>query len=73
MPRTTDKELRVLLKALRRQGFQIRYSSKGYPMIYTATGAFVTKAAQTPSDWRGRKNLQAVLRRAGFDDGRNTK
>lgn len=71
MRRPPNKETRVLLKALQGQGFEVRYSSKGYPLVYTADGTFVTKMAQTPSDWRGRKNLQATLRRAGFNDGRN--
>ena len=60
-----DKDLKRLLKELDRQGFDVRTSGKGYPLIYR-DGAFVTKLAQTPSDWRSWKNGIAALRRAGF-------
>ncbi len=61
-----DKDTRKVLAAAERQGFTIRYSAKGYPLIYNRDGTFVTKAAQTGSDRRGPKNLVAALRRHGF-------
>lgn len=60
-----DKDTRKVLRAAEKQGFEVRTSAKGYPMIYR-DGAFVTKAAQTGSDQRGLKNLIAALRRHGF-------
>lgn len=60
-----DKDTRKILQAAERQGFEIRTSGKGYPLIYR-DGEFVTKAAQTTSDQRSQKNLIAALRRAGF-------
>lgn len=62
---SVDKDLKRILKEAKRQGFEVRYSAKGYPMVYLA-GGLVAKVAQTPGDWRGRKNAIADLRRAGF-------
>ncbi|HEY9395933.1 MAG TPA: hypothetical protein VIP58_17405 [Nocardioides sp.] len=61
-----NKDTRNLLKEIQRQGFEVKVSRKGYPLIYTADGTFVTKIAQTPSDRRGWNNAIAALRRAGF-------
>jgi hypothetical protein len=60
-----DKDTRKVLRAAERQGFEIRTSGTGHPMIYR-DGVFVAKAASTPGDQRGLKNLIAALRRAGF-------
>lgn len=60
-----DKDTRKVLRAAEKQGFEIRTSAKGYPLIYR-DGVFITKAAQTPGDHRGIKNLIGMLRRAGF-------
>lgn len=60
-----DKDLRKILKEAERQGFEIRTTSDGHPMVYR-NGKFITKSAMTPSDQRGQKNLIAALRRAGF-------
>jgi len=60
-----DKDTHKVLRAAEKQGFEIRTSAKGYPMIYR-DGVFITKTAQTPGDQRGLKNLIATLRRAGF-------
>ena len=60
-----DKDLKKLLKALEAQGFEVRKSGKGYPMVYLR-GEFVAKLAQTPGDWRSWKNGLAALRRHGF-------
>lgn len=61
-----DKDIRKILKAAQAQGFEVRTSRKGYPLVYTDDGKFVTKAAQTPSDRRGQRNLISALRKAGF-------
>lgn len=60
-----DKDTRKLLAEAQRQGFEVRYSGKGYPLVYKG-GVFVDKAAQTPSDHRGQKNFIAKMRRHGF-------
>ena len=60
-----DKDTRKVVKAAERQGFEVRISKTGHPMIYR-DGRFVTKVASTPSDVRGLKNLVAALRREGF-------
>lgn len=60
-----DKDTRKIVREAERQGFETRTSGKGYTLIYR-DGALVTKAAQTTSDWRSRRNLVAALRRAGF-------
>lgn len=60
-----DKDTRRVLDAAAKQGFEIRYSAKGYPLIYR-DGAFVAKAAQTTGDRRSLLNLISALRRAGF-------
>lgn len=60
-----DKDTRKILKAAQAQGFEVRTSRKGYPLVYR-DGTFVTKAAQTTSDRRSQRNLISALRRAGF-------
>jgi hypothetical protein len=61
-----DKDTKKLLREIEAQGFTVKYSGKGYPMVYAADGRFVTKLAQTPSDRRGWMNGIAALRRAGL-------
>ncbi|WP_051898632.1 hypothetical protein [Sciscionella sediminilitoris] len=60
-----DKDVRKLIRRLEAQGFEVRYSAKGYPLVYR-DGEFVTKLPQTPSDWRGLKNSVAHLKRHGY-------
>lgn len=60
-----DKDLRKILKEAEQQGFEIRHTSDGHPMVYR-NGQFVSKVATTPSDRRGQQNLIAALRRYGF-------
>lgn len=60
-----DKDTRKVLREAERQGFEVRISRTGHPMVYR-DGAFVAKAAGTPGDQRGLRNLIAALRRAGF-------
>lgn len=63
--RTLDKDLRKILKAAEKQGFEVRTTTNGHPMVYR-DGTFVTQSAMTPGDWRGQRNLIAALRRFGF-------
>lgn len=60
-----DKDTRKILREAERQGFEVRTSKTGHPMVYR-DGRFVSKAASTPGDVRGIKNLVAALRREGF-------
>lgn len=60
-----DKDLRKILKAAEAQGFEIRTTTDGHPMVYR-NGEFVTQSATTPGDRRSRQNLIAALRRKGF-------
>lgn len=60
-----DKDTRKIIREAERQGFEVRTSGKGYPLIYR-DGEFIAKAAQTTSDRRSTRNLIATLRRAGF-------
>lgn len=60
-----DKDLAKILKEAKKQGFEVRTTSDGHPMVYR-NGQFVTQFATSPSDWRGQKNLIAALRRYGF-------
>ena len=60
-----DKDLRKILKEAEKQGFEVRHTSDGHPMVYR-NGEFVTQSATSPSDRRGQKNLIAALRRYGF-------
>lgn len=61
-----DKDLKRLLKEVEAQGFTVKFSKRGYPMVYKANGDFVAKLAQTPSDRRSWRNGIAALRRGGL-------
>lgn len=60
-----DKDTRKVLKEAERQGFEVRTSRTGHPMVYR-DGQFVAQAASSTGDHRSIKNLIATLRRAGF-------
>lgn len=60
-----DKDLKKILRAAEKQGFEIRHTSDGHPMVYR-DGKFITKSSKTPGDRRGQLNLIATLRRHGF-------
>lgn len=64
----SKKDYRQLMKRLVEQGFEIRRTSKNYPMVWK-DGRFVTKMAQTPGDGRSYKNALASLKRAGYEKG----
>ena len=60
-----DKDLKKVLKEAVRQGFEVRGTTDGHPMVYK-DGRFVTQFAKTPGDKRGLGNGIAAMRRHGF-------
>ena len=60
-----DKDTKKVLKEAELQGFEVRYTTNGHPMV-DKDGRFVAQFASTGSDRRGLKNGIATLRRAGF-------
>lgn len=60
------KDLEALLNQAEKQGFRVVLANSGHYKIYSPGGRFVTTASQTPTDFRGFRNLRAHLRRAGF-------
>lgn len=63
--KTMKKEIKVLIKDLTRQGFEVRLTRRGHHMVSKDGGA-ITTFPGTPSDWRSLRNSLAALRRAGF-------
>ncbi|MFF4344739.1 type II toxin-antitoxin system HicA family toxin [Kitasatospora sp. NPDC001540] len=59
------KDVRDLVKALEKQGFEVTPSKSGH-LIVRLNGQRIATLASTPSDHRTRLNELAVLRRAGF-------
>lgn len=59
-----NKELRELIGLLVSEGFVVRATKRNHYTVRTATGAYVTTLASTPSDHRGRKNANAAIKRA---------
>ncbi|MEU0515604.1 MULTISPECIES: hypothetical protein [Amycolatopsis] len=60
-----DKDARKVLREAERQGFEIRTTKRGHPVVYR-DGVFVTTYSGTPGDRRAIRNFIAALRRAGF-------
>lgn len=60
-----DKDTKKIVRAAEKQGFEVVLSTKGHVMFHK-DGRRVAVAAGTSSDHRGRSNLIAQLRRAGF-------
>lgn len=60
-----DKDLRKIVKELKRQGFEVRPTKRGHLAVYH-DGELVTTFAGTPSDHRSTLNALAPLKRAGF-------
>lgn len=60
-----DKDLKKLLKALVKAGFEVRVTKKGHHAVYLGE-RWITTLAGTPSDHRSSKNALAALKRAGF-------
>lgn len=63
MDRKTQKRLQ---KQLRRAGWRLERHKKGMK-CYSPDGEHIVVMHDTPSEYRGRKNLLAEFRRAGFD------
>ncbi|WP_353809177.1 hypothetical protein [Agromyces sp. SYSU T00194] len=61
-----DKDLKKIIKALQKQGFEIEVTSKQHVMVYR-DGRLVVTFSGTASDWRSVKNGIAKARRAGFE------
>lgn len=61
-----DKDLKKIVGALKRQGFEVEVTTKGHVMVFR-DGALVVTFSGTASDWRSLKNGIAAARRAGFE------
>ncbi|GAA4680611.1 hypothetical protein [Nocardioides nanhaiensis] len=64
-----DKDVRQLVKAAARQGFEAVPHGAHVRVTNKRTGEWTT-LAKTPSDYRWRKNAIANLRRMGFNPHR---
>lgn len=60
-----DKDTRKVLQELERQGFAVRISKGGHPMVYK-DGVRITTFSGSASDRRSFRNALAPLKRAGF-------
>ena len=58
-------DLPKIIKALRKQDFEIRTTRRGHHLVMKA-GKPVTMFPGTPSDWRSLHNSLADCKRAGF-------
>lgn len=62
-----NAERRRLFRDLRRAGWNIHVGGSGHYQIRDTDNRLITTTPASPSDRRGRRNLLADLRRAGFD------
>lgn len=60
-----DKDTRKVLKALMEDGFTVRKSSKGHPLVFK-DGRLIATLSGTASDRRSYQNGLSKLRKAGF-------
>lgn len=60
-----DKDLRKIIGALKKQGFEVEVTSRQHVMVYM-NGVLVVTFSGTASDWRSLKNGIAAARRHGF-------
>ncbi len=65
VPRVANKDVRDLLVAAVRQGFDVRISNGGHLRIKAPSGALIFDTA-TRLDPTGFRNFRARMRRAGF-------
>lgn len=63
-----DKDTRKFIKELRKQGFEVDESGK-HPKVYSE-GQWIATLSGTASDWRSRRNAEAVLKRHGYQPKR---
>lgn len=61
-----DKRLRRLVRAIRKAGGEVEQVGTNHLRV-TVDGKFVTMMGATPSEYRGRLNALASLRRAGLN------
>lgn len=64
--RPCSKERRELFKRIVAAGGELRLAKSGHWKVYV-NGVLKTTVAATPSDYRGRRNELANLRRCGLD------
>lgn len=62
------KDLRPLVKELRKRGYTIAQTRGNHYGVYAASGTLLQVFAATASDHRAIKNLRADLRRKGMID-----
>lgn len=63
-----SKELREIVKNAQTQGWRVERARNGHWKFYSPNGRDLIVEADTPSDWRGRKNFLSRMRRAGFKE-----
>ena len=61
-----DKDLKKIVEALRKQGFEVEVTKRQHVMVYR-DGTLVVTFSGTASDWRSMRNGIAKARRAGFE------
>lgn len=61
-----NRDLRRLLHAAEAQGWTIRKGSKHF-QLFSPDGETIITVGGTPSDPRTKKNLRAMLKRAGVE------
>lgn len=62
-----DRGIKALKKLLEAQGFDVQKTRRGGHFKVYQDGHLITALASTPSDWRGRRNDIAKLRRRGAE------
>lgn len=60
-----DKDLKKIIEAMRKQGFEVEITTKQHVMVYR-DGRLVVTFSGTASDYRSMRNSIAAARRAGF-------
>lgn len=60
-----DKDLRKIIKALKKQGFEVEITKRGHVRVFK-DGHKVATFSGTPGDWRSLKNSLSDVKRLGF-------
>jgi hypothetical protein len=61
-----DKDLKKIIGALQKQGFEVEVTKRQHVMVYR-DGALIVTFSGSASDWRSIRNGIAKARRAGFE------
>jgi len=61
------KDVRQLVRRLRKQDFNVEHTENGHLRVSAAGGPYIV-IPSTPSDWRSMKNATVRLRRIGYRD-----